>query len=322
MNLKQKLAKYARLKRIIKILFSKSFISSLIFAMALWAYTSLNQEYRTNINIPLMIKLPSTRAFESAAPEYLTLTIKGSGWQIFNLYFNSSAVCDIDLSKATIKDTIFEITRDNIVKNIQFLNFVQPLEIIPDNIKINTGNVGEYSVPIYSRINIIPREGYTLVGDVQIKPDLIMINGNDVIARNIQKWFTVEKFYEDVFEPISSLVEISDTLKGIINVKPNTVKINADIQQIAELVIPDVRVKIRGANLMRNHIVEPQILTITVRGGINVIKDLSFESVTAFVEYQKIIADSSGVLVPEIQVPNNVSVVKVSPPFIFHKVRL
>ena len=73
---------------------------------------------------------------------------------------------------------------------------------------------------------------------------------------------------------------------------------------------------------MRNHIVEPQILTVTVRGGINVIKDLSFESVTAFVEYQKVIADSSGVLVPEIQVPDNVSVVNVSPPFIFHKVRL
>ncbi len=322
MSLQQKLAKYSRLKRIVKILFSNSFISSLVFAIALWAYTSLNQEYRTNINIPLVIKLPSTRAFESAAPENLTLTIKGSGWQIFNLYFNSSAICDIDLSKATIKDTIFEITRDNIVKNIQFLNFVQPLEIIPDNIKINTGNVGEYSVPLYSRVNIIPREGYTLVGDVQLKPDLVMINGNDAIARNIQKWFTADKYYEDVFEPIAAFIELSDTLKGVINVKPNTVKINADIQQIAELVIPDVRVKIRGANMMRNHIVEPLLLTITVRGGINVIKDLSLESVTAFIEYQNVISDSSGVLVPEIQVPDNVSVLSVSPPFIFHKVRL
>lgn len=322
MKLKQKLARYAVLKRIVVILFSKSFISSLIFASALWAYASLNQEYHTNINIPLQISLPENRAFAFPAPEYLTLTVKGTGWQIFNLFFNSTAICNIDLTKTSIKDSVFAINRDNILKSIQSLNFVQPLEIIPDNFMINTGAVGEYSVPLSSRITIIPREGYTLVGDVQIKPDLVMIKGNDAIARSIQKWETIEDFYEDVYSPISTLIELSDSLKGVISVKPSTVKITADIQQIAEMQIPDVKVMIRGYNYMKNHIIEPLLLTVTVRGGVNVIKNLSPESVSAFIEYQKVLTDSSGVIVPTIQVPDNVTVLSVSPPYLFHKVRM
>lgn len=322
MKLKQKLARYAVLKRIVVILFSKSFISSLIFASALWAYASLNQEYHTNINIPLQISLPENRAFASPAPENLTLTIKGTGWQIFNLFFNSTAICSIDLTKTSIKDSVFAINRDNILKSIQSLNFVQPLEIIPDNFMINTGAVGEYSVPLSSRITIIPREGYTLVGDVQIKPDLVMIKGNDAIARSIQKWETIEDFFEDVYSPISTLIELSDSLKGVINVKPSTVRITADIQQIAEMRIPDVKVMIRGYNYMKNHIIEPLLLTVTVRGGVNVIKNLSPESVSAFIEYQKVLTDSSGVIVPTIQVPDNVTVLSVSPPYLFHKIRM
>lgn len=322
MKLKVKLSKNSMIRRVFKILFSKSFISSLIFASALWAYTSLNEEYRTNINIPLHINLPSTRAFETTPPDNLTLTIKGSGWQIFNLYFNASAMCNIDLSNTIIKDTLFDITRDNILKGIQFLNFVQPLEIIPDRIKISTGIVGEYCVPISPLVYITPKEGYTVVGGIQIKPDIVFIKGNDAIAKKIKKWTTETKYFENVFEPISTTIMLSDSLKGVINLKSNTVKIFADVQQVAEMVIPDVRVKIRGENLMRNHIVEPLLITVTVKGGIKAINELSQESISAYIEYQKIIGDSSGVLVPVIKTPENISVLSVSPPYLYHKIRV
>jgi hypothetical protein len=294
----------------------------MFFATALWAYTSLNEEYRTNISIPLKFNLPANRAFDASPPENLTISIKGSGWQIFNLFFNSSAQCYIDLSSAMINDTVYDVTRDKILKGIQYLNSVQPLELFPDNIRISTGLVGEYSVPIAPQVFISPKDGYTLVGDVQIKPDIAVIRGNDAIAKNIQKWMTAPAFFENVYEPINQTVALSDSLRGVIGLNIQSVRISADIQQVAEITIPDVPVKIIGGALPNNHIIEPSIVTVTLRGGINQIKEISPDNISAWLEYSRVLNDSSGIIKPNIKYPEKVNLLKISPPYLYHKVRI
>ncbi len=319
---KLKISKNVILRKALKAVFSKSFLGAFLFGIALWSYTSLNEEYRTNIVIPLSISLPETRAMQTAPPDNITLYIKGTGWQIFNLLFSSNAVCNIDLSRIRIQDSVFNISRDYLMKNIQFLNNVQALEVIPDNIDINTGYVGEYSVPIEAQVFITPKNGYTLVGDIQIKPDLVIIKGNDLIAKNITKWTTKPYFFENPGESINTQIQLSDSLAGVINTNISSIKLFAEIQQIAEVTIPDVPVKVRGGNIAASHIIEPLRVSVTVKGGIKNISYLSPESITAYIDAISIINDSTGIIRPLIKTPENIQVLKVNPPYVYHKIRI
>ncbi|MDD3125091.1 MAG: hypothetical protein PHV24_04585 [Candidatus Kapabacteria bacterium] len=310
------------LKSISNVVFSKSFLGAMFFATALWAYTSLNQEYRTTISIPLNITLPGNRAFSSAPPENLTLVVNGSGWQIFNLMLNSSAICNIDLTRSMINDSKYEITRDNILKNVKYLDYVQATDIIPDNIKISTGSVGEYSIPIKPNFRISLRKGYIIVGEAKMMPDMVTIKGNDEIAKKIKQWFSKEILLDDVYEPVSTIVEVSDSLDGVVKVLPKQVKLQLDVQQEAELVVPDVKLRVRGGMYMKNDIIEPQTVTVTVRGGIDVIRHLSPDEIDAYVEFHKVVEDSTGILIPVVTSPESVVVLRVDPPYVFHKVRV
>lgn len=322
MRIKSIVSKSSFLRRVMKAMFSKYFIGSLIFATALWAYVSLNQEYKTVIQVPLQILLPGTRAFESAPPENLTVSIKGSGWQIFNIFFSSSLLCQIDLTKMDITKKEYEISRDKILKGILSLNYVQPTDIYPEYIKINTGQVGEYTVPIEPQVFITPKSGYTVVGDYQIKPDIAVIRGIDGVAKRITKWFTKQYFFENPTEPINAQIQLSDSLKGIIGLNINTVKLYADIQQVAEQNIPDIPVKIRGGILPAQHIIEPRIISITIQGGIKAIKDLSQDQISVSLDYLSVLNDSTGIIAPTITLPPNISVLQVNPPYLFHKIRV
>ena len=65
---------------------SKSFWGSLLFAMALWGYTSLNTEFNEQIEVPLYVKLPANRAMESELDKTVTIAVKGTGWNFKKSY--------------------------------------------------------------------------------------------------------------------------------------------------------------------------------------------------------------------------------------------
>ena len=45
----------------------------------------------------------------------------------------------------------------------------------PDQVMVRWDRLAEKRVPVLSRIELIPADGYTLVGDVRIEPDTVQI---------------------------------------------------------------------------------------------------------------------------------------------------
>lgn len=306
------------LKRLSGVIFSKSFLGAVFFASGLWVYTALNQEYRTNLNIPIKFVLPESRTFVKAPPENITINVRGTGWHLLN---TQSAFCLVDLSKDRTKDTVYKINRDILMKNIQNQNYLSVIDIYPDNFNLLTGRLVDVPVQLVPNVEIKTMPGYEIVGKVKIKPDVIMISGDAGIINDIDHWVTKHYVFEDVNAPINTYVELSDSLRGIVKVKEGAYRLVADVQQIAEMVVPDVKVKITGANLMKDHQIGPGYLKVTVRGGINIIKQLNPEDIKAYIDYQQVINDSTGYLAPVIKVPENLKVISVSPKYLYHKIR-
>jgi hypothetical protein len=272
------------------------------------------------LNVPLKITLPPSRAIENEINKEISVKVKGSGWHLLNaLYFNQTNQCLIDLSGENIKDSIIELSRSDFMKNLQSMNNLEPLDIEdPKALYIKTGKVGQYSIDVEPDIIINPRDGFMVVGEILTKPDLINISGNDKVVKKILNWRTQRIEINDVFGPITKVVSLSDSLKNIIKLSENRVKIIADIQKVTEIKLYDIKIKINGADLPKDHKIIPASVSITIRGGIDQVSALDQVSIIASINATEIISDSLGFLKPVISVPPNIKVLSIDPPFVRH----
>jgi len=300
---------------------SKSFWGALLFSIALWCYTSLNAEYQTIVEVPLTIKLPSNRALEVPPPQNVYLDVRGTGWHLFNLiFFNKSKSCLVDLSRETILDSAFRISKTDLQKSIQFLKNVNPINIMPESITLATGQIVENELYVVPRVSVIPRNGFSIVGRALVEPEKIKIQGNQRIIEQFNRWETESVIFSNVNAPFSSFAPLVDTLQGVISIAPNRVRVSFDVQQVGDIIIPDVPITINGGSLPEGHRIEPSIITLTLSGGVEEIARLSSLDITASIEFDRIISDSTGIIKPIIQLPPNIILLKSNPPFVYHRI--
>jgi len=293
-------------KKVKKIKF-KSVLGAILFAFALWAYTSLNGEFITKVSFPVTVELPENRAIENPLPTEVLVEVKGTGWHLFNLlYFNNTKQCNIDLSRVDISNKSFNISQSTLLKSLDNLVNVEARSVNPESLELRTGSVGEYNVPITPNVNIIPKEGFTIVGNIDIVPSMVKISGNDKLVQNIKHWTTQYITISDVNKPFRAEVALSDSLSSIVKLSSPKVEILANVQLIAEKVIPDVEIEIVGGQLPYGHILLPKRIDVIIRGGINIIESIKPESIKAFVDINTILEDKVGIITPQINIPKYV----------------
>lgn len=301
---------------------SKSFWGSLLFAIALWGYTSLNADYQTIVEIPFHVKLPSTRALEATPPRSVYVDVKGTGWNLFNLiFFNESKTCFVDLSKETILDSSYRINKIDIQKSIKYLKNVNPVNILPETISLTTGQIDEYEIFVVPKVIVVPRNGFTVVGRVRVEPEKIRIRGNQKIVGQISRWDTEQKWFENMNSPFEAMVQLIDTLPGVVDVFPKTVRIKVDIQQIGDIIIPDIPISIVNGSLPDGHFIQPPIITLTLQGGVEEIAKLSKADISALIEFERLLNDSTGILKPIIKLPPNITLLRTDPQYIYHIIK-
>lgn len=305
---------------VIEVITSKSFIGSFIFAIALWVYTSLNAEYTIFQKIPLSVVLPSNRAIASEIPSHIQVELKGTGWHLLNLYYiNSNIGCKINLSAEKDFDSI-KITRKEFSKGLYNSQNLATVDFAPESFVLQTGKVDEVDVPIRSNIQVTPYEGYMVVGDILLHPNMVVLKGNHNKISGFTYWQTKYMKIDGLSDNYETTVYLSDSLSNIIQLSENPVNAQINIQQIAEQIIYDVPIKINGGNLNGKHKLMPEFITVIVRGGINQLYDFNPELISASVNIDEILKDSTGRIIPEINVPRNIKTVSIYPKFLTHKI--
>lgn len=311
---------FDKLKIIKKLFASKAVIGSVLLAVALWSYTSLSDTYISLVKLPLIINLPEDRAIEVNPPERISIEVRGSGWEIFNLlFFNTAAKVEIDLQKTKIRDSIYRINRNDIIKNVFHLTNLQAIDVVPQQIVLYTGSKISKEVDVISNLKINPKEGFIVIGEQQLSPGKITISGNKKIIDDIENWRTKHTVIKDVFSDFQINVPLQDTMQNIVELSRSRVLISAEIQQAAEMVFYDIPVKINGGSLPDNHLISPSIIRVKVRSGIEELDSLLPDQIEATIDFGEIINDRTGYIKPDIKVPENIDLIGMEPDFIHHK---
>ena len=307
------------MKNVKRVMTSKTLLGSVMFAFALWMYTNLNDTNVTRVDVPLTILLPENRAVENEMPESASAEFRGTGWNLFTLkYFNSTARCIVDLSRSNNLDTLYKISRSEMMKSVKYFLDVELMDVIPENINLKTGMIASKMVAVRALANIKTRSGFVQVGDVVSVPDSIEITGNSKIVDKINDVETRKLLIDDAHLPFTQSIAMNDINDAPIQINPDIVKLSVDIQQAADITFDDIKIKIKGGRLPKGHILSPDLIKVTVFGGINQLVDFSKDDIEITVSYEAILKDSTGVLIPKIQLPRGLKLIRTEPEYIYH----
>lgn len=282
---------------------SGNFIGALVFAIALWGYTSLNGSYITFVEVPLLVQLPSDRAIENEIPSEVTLELRGSGWNLFNLiFFNGAKVCKVDLSgERNLKD--YSVSRQLMLKSIEYLSNVETRDVMPASIDLQTGRILEKTVPIKFVGEIIPNSDFVVSSIHKINPKEVILRGNENIIKNIKYWKTKLFHAEGLTKGSEMKIELSDSLSSIVSKNISYVKLKTNIEQKAQIILDNIPVQILGHKSPKINI-QPNRVKIIITCGIKQLENFDISKIRASVTSKDINSSKTGIVVPNLESGN------------------
>lgn len=287
------------------------YLSSLFFAVTLWMYINLNLVYSISISIPLDIKLSKVQAIANDLPGKVDVTVRGKGWDLVGLFLSKSLTLNIDLtnykkdSKINLSQSINELL--NLPSNVAILS------VNPDAIEINFDNITSKMVKVRNMVNVIPKDGYFIIGNPKISPDSIKISGAMSVIGKIKFLPTEQITIANVNSGFTRTFNILDTLNNIVKIEPKNVTITYNIELSAEKNYDDINVLISNVPVDKEVLLIPPKLKLYLRGGVDQLAKINTDEIFAGIEFKQIENDSLGYVSPKISLPADVTVIKYEP---------
>lgn len=283
-------------------------IGCLLLSAALWGYVTLARTTEDEVEIPLFVQAPPNQALLSTVPRTITVRVRGSGLQILNMkYLNKTSDCRIDLDRIRPSSgSLYELERDDLVRSTTLPGALSIVSVTPSAMVLTTGDLFRKVVPVEFVSNISCRDGFEVVGPPILEPGTVEVRGTRSIVESITSWRTLKVSMDDVHEPVELSVPVNDSLMTVLNVVPSTLTVRLDVQQTAELVVPDV--EIRHSHEGTDVGVEPSRISVTVQGGAVVLAGLTPGQLQAMVA-----SSDPGPIKPTVLAPDGVRVISTTP---------
>ncbi len=285
-------------------------ILSVIIALIFWFSVTLSGEYYTVVEVP--VRLVSFERNHGAAvnfPENLTVKVKGKGWNLLNLYTGRDLQFNISMSGIVGKKTIRPV--ENLSENGWLTGNLQILDIQPSSFEITTELLKKIKVPVKVQTDVTFKDGYGLARRPKVTPDSVTVIGTPSLLANLKSLRTV--IYDD--RELNELTSVPLQLEPVqgIDISPQTVVVDFDVQKVVDRRIEGVKINVTGIPADRAVVLIPEKVDVTVRGGINILSKLTEKDFYSEIDYKIIYTDTLGVLMPNIILPDHVTLVETRP---------
>jgi YbbR domain-containing protein len=244
-------------------------------------------------------------------PENIDVRFRGRGWDLLNILLSKDLTYNIDLTRLR-RDTRI-ITNQLINERLDLPSTVSVLSINPDTIRINFDRVIEKYVKVRSNIVVNTKEEYSIIGEPVFSPDSVLIQGAQSVIRRITSIPTENKIFNNVNSDLSGVLNIKDTLSKLIRITPSQISYHYNVQLSAEKSLDEVEVKILNVPDDKEVLLIPPKINVSVRGGVEQLSDVTPLNINVYINFESIEADTLGFVVPQIEIPRNVIILRVEP---------
>lgn len=287
-------------------------VASVILSILVWLSVSMNNQYSEAVRVPFRVSnLPSGTSLAGPVPRSILVRVRGTGWQVASSYLSTTASINFDASDLTKKR--FLITSRDLGYSLDVGSSAEILGFEPDTVLISVDSTITKKVPVVPDIEVIPQEGFMVVGPPTVSPDSVTLTGARKLLSGIDSWITEPRQFEKVINAIKVAVPLSDTLSGIVSVNASEANVRIDVEQVADNTYREIPVKITDNFDSTNVLLLPSTVDVTVRGGINDMANVTPDSFNVTVSYHQLSHSTSAHIRPTVEAPAYLQILSVRP---------
>lgn len=283
---------------------------SFIFSLVIWISVSLSKEYYYSIEIPLkFIGLKEGIGVSGNIPETLELKVKGIGWKLFSFKVSENVFFNITAPKDTGRTSLRLM--NFIVENTWLPSDIQVIDINPPMIIASFDKAIFKTVKVSSGLKLDFKEGFGLAEPIKFHPDSVSVYGSYRTLSGIDNIITEEKIFSKLDRTLTENFKLK--VNELIAVSPSEVKGNLNVQRIVDKELSNIEIIVNGLPNDRDVTLIPSALKVIIRGGIDIINKYSASDINVMVNYNEILRDSTGAIIPIIKLPENCELISIQP---------
>jgi YbbR domain-containing protein len=195
------------------------------------------------------------------------------------------------------------------------------VDVKPDSIYVGLDRYRERTLPVNLRITTSFRDGYGQVGNATIAPESVTVGGAASVLSTLTSWPTLRATFEDLRGPVDADLPLLSGSARSLTLSVSTVHVSLNVQQFAEKTLTGVAVEATGIPPNREIIFIPPKIDLVTRGGIKQLASVLPGDFHATVDYRSILADTTGVVDPQVSGPAEIQIVSKRPDHLQYIVR-
>jgi hypothetical protein len=295
-------------------------IGSFLVATAFWFSVTMSGTFRAHFDVPLTISnMPVDIALVAPLPENVDVLLEADGWQL--LFMNAGKQVAYEIPGSRLRAGVIQTNRI-LNETMQLPPGVTALRVYPETLFVRVDRFLRKDVPLrLVSLSMKFKDGFGLVSEPTISPDSITLRGAESVLRGIRSWPVDGRSYTDLAIPVTEELMVRDSLPGVVRYALDKVTLHIPTEQLADMWFRDVRVNVRHVPADREVLLGQQTIDISVRGGVNALSLYSSGDVSAEIEFEDIVADTSGSIIPTLIIPPELKVLSMEPPAIQYTLR-
>jgi YbbR domain-containing protein len=295
-------------------------IVSAVFGILVWISVSMSEQYQIALSVPISIdNIPEGRSIRTPVPQALQLKLRGDGWRLASLLLGSDMRMHFPLQ--SLRSGKNAITSGDVAERIADRPGIQLVDMVPDSVYVELDRTSHKKVAVVLDYTASFREGYGQVGPTTVTPDSVTVSGAESLLRTIDSWSTMRGVYENLKAPMEADLPLAPSPIYLVSLSTSSVHIRINVEPFAEKVFSGLPVEIRSVAPNREVILIPPKIEIVARGGSKQLSNTAPSDFRLSVDYRSILADTTGIIDPDISAPPGVQVVSRRPEHLQYVVR-
>lgn len=287
-------------------------IASFVLSLVLWVSLNLNQTYEIGKTVPVKITINKPYAVGGNIPLYLDVKFRGVGWNLVRLFTSLNLEFNYDIT-ARKNEQFIILTKNYLESSLGDAQNLYIESTYPDTLFVKIENYEEKYVKLLPRTIINCMEGYQVVGQPIVEPDVIKIGGGIGVLKNLEYLFTQEQVFNNVNSSIIKNVKVADSLSNIIWRSQNEIKLVVNVELTAEKEFQNIEITVTDMPADKEVLLIPQAVTLQLKGGVNQLSNVDVSKIKASLDYNSILRDTTGSLIPKIELPEGCVLISIKP---------
>jgi hypothetical protein len=282
----------------------------LFSALFFWFYITLESQFEYTATVRLrVVNPPAGWMLLEPLPSGVSVIFKGTGRSFVSFRFRERML-DVDMRNIRNNARI-PLTVD-MIKNLP--SGVRVMSILsPEEITVRWDRLAEKMVPVVPRIEAIPEDGYTLVGEIRLEPDSIRIFGPESILDSISSVQTEARVLKGLIKEIQDKVPLEPVSGEVLRFSARSVRFQTDVQRIGERWMRGIPVRAVNVPEGSHAAVVPASLSIKLQGGADLLSRIKPEDIQATVNFAERNRYPGKQLPALIRIPRDVTFSEVDP---------